>query len=373
MRTITIIYDGDVSTFKWIKTMLWAKDEFLKHGYKIQMSSIVDYLPLPSKFANRIVKNKLKNLLRRNYDIVFLAFHHSTSLIGCDINYRSSFLRNIRKRANLLCWLDTADSTGSCQFDVMPFIDLYFKKQLLKNKSFYQQRFFADRIFADYYYKKYKLEYEIIDKDTTLLSESDISKLRIAWNISYYDYLGSSICRYLRPFSFTMPRFVNPAFKEKDIDIHFSGSIPKVYGPVIGYQRAKMLELINNLTEYSHPDVYKQISRDEYLNELKRAKAIASPFGWGECCLRDMEAFIHGAVLLKPSMDHCDTFPNIYIPYKTYVPLKWDFSDFNVVLQELKSGKYISIAKEGQNLYKQILSKQGKVDFVAHLITQLTL
>lgn len=32
----------------------------------------------------------------------------------------------------MLVWLDTADSTGTCMFDVMPYVDLYFKKQLLK-------------------------------------------------------------------------------------------------------------------------------------------------------------------------------------------------------------------------------------------------
>lgn len=28
-------------------------------------------------------------------------------------------------------------------------------------------------------------------------------------------------------------------------------------------------------------------------------------------------------------MSHIKTFPDIFVPYKTYVPVKWDFSDLN--------------------------------------------
>ena len=52
-----------------------------------------------------------------------------------------------------------------------------------------------------------------------------------------------------------------------------------------------------------------------------------SPFGIGEVCFRDFEAVHHECLLVKPSMAHIETRPNIYIPGETYVPVRWDFSD----------------------------------------------
>jgi hypothetical protein len=70
-----------------------------------------------------------------------------------------------------------------------------------------------------------------------------------------------------------------------------------------------------------------RVSRAEYLDELLRSKIVVSPFGYGEICWRDFEAIICGAVLFKPDMSHVQTRPNVFIPYITYVPLKWDYSD----------------------------------------------
>lgn len=48
----------------------------------------------------------------------------------------------------MLVWLDTADSTGTCMFDVMPYVDLYFKKQLLKNTEDYCRDVYGTRTFC---------------------------------------------------------------------------------------------------------------------------------------------------------------------------------------------------------------------------------
>jgi len=36
-----------------------------------------------------------------------------------------------------------------------------------------------------------------------------------------------------------------------------------------------------------------------------------------------------GALLIKPDMNHVQTTPDIFVPYETYVPLAWDFSDLS--------------------------------------------
>ena len=68
---------------------------------------------------------------------------------------------------------------------------------------------------------------------------------------------------------------------------------------------------------------------NEYYNRMSNSKIILAPFGFGEIAPRDLEATMFGSVLIKPDMSHLETFPNLYIPYKTYVPCKHDFSDLN--------------------------------------------
>ncbi len=68
---------------------------------------------------------------------------------------------------------------------------------------------------------------------------------------------------------------------------------------------------------------------NEYYNRMSNSKIILAPFGFGEIAPRDLEATMFGSVLIKPDMSHLETLPNLYIPYKTYVPCKHDFSDLN--------------------------------------------
>lgn len=65
----------------------------------------------------------------------------------------------------------------------------------------------------------------------------------------------------------------------------------------------------------------------QYLQEIKKSRIVFSPFGWGEMCWRDFEAICYDCLLVKPSMSHIETEPNIFVEGKTYVSVKWDFSD----------------------------------------------
>lgn len=96
-----------------------------------------------------------------------------------------------------------------------------------------------------------------------------------------------------------------------------------------------------------------------------------SPFGWGEICYRDFETLISGAVLIKPSMEHLQTYPNIYIPNETYIPVDWNLSDLEEKLEDLLNNytSYKHIAENAQELYKtNINSAQLFVDCVKRMI-----
>jgi hypothetical protein len=73
-----------------------------------------------------------------------------------------------------------------------------------------------------------------------------------------------------------------------------------------------------------------------YNQELGVSKIVLSPFGWGELCLRDFEAVRAGGLLMKPAMEHLETWPDVFLPGETYVPFSWDAED----LLE-KTGEYL--------------------------------
>jgi hypothetical protein len=70
-----------------------------------------------------------------------------------------------------------------------------------------------------------------------------------------------------------------------------------------------------------------RVSGKRYFLELAASRIVFSPFGWGELCFRDYEAVACGALLVKPSMEHLRTSPDIFRPRETYVPVEWDLSD----------------------------------------------
>ena len=70
------------------------------------------------------------------------------------------YLSEIRSKVKKIIWFDNSDSSSVTNFEVMPYVDIYLKKQILINKSLYNSNFYGGRIFTDFYHKKFK----IIDK-----------------------------------------------------------------------------------------------------------------------------------------------------------------------------------------------------------------
>ena len=71
-----------------------------------------------------------------------------------------------------------------------------------------------------------------------------------------------------------------------------------------------------------------KLTRKKYFSELSNSKVMIAPFGFGEITLREFEGFISGCLILKPNMQHIDTWPNFYVSNSTIVEHEWDLSDF---------------------------------------------
>ena len=116
------------------------------------------------------------------------------------------------------------------------------------------------------------------------------------------------------------------------------------------------------------------MSREKYNIELGNSKCIVSPFGWGEVCYRDFEAFVYGATLIKPSMDHLMTYPDWYKENETYIPIDWDFDGFKKVVckDEYGDDDFLRIASNAQGMYLHFTrDANGKKDFASHIIEEL--
>ena len=364
MRKITVLYDGTLYTYVWLKAILTLKSYFRERGYKLELLNILSYLPV----AGLCSKQLEEALKLREFDILLLAFHHSTSDLGkMASEERIELLKRLKANSNRLVWLDTADSTGSCVFDILPVVDKYLKKQLYHDLSLYKQNLYLDRIYADFYAKQLNIEVPTDNGVHSLLQDKYIGKLGVSWNIGLNDFLCSGIKKLVPNHIFYPQNGKRSA--DREYDVFFNGSVN--YTSFISYQRQKVCELLKkNILSLNIPDPGLKMSHKEYIEYMKNSKACISPFGWGEICYRDFESFFYGATLLKPTVDHMDTFPNFFIKNETYIPIDWNFDNINDVFELVGSEQYKEVAKNGQELYLDYIN--GKKDeIVDHILNSI--
>jgi len=93
-----------------------------------------------------------------------------------------ALLEDIRSMTRKIIWADVTDSSGATQFQVMPYVDRYWKKQLLRDRSLYLKEFYGARIYTDYYKKKFQLPAEDVFS-TRATDVQGLNKLRLSWNL----------------------------------------------------------------------------------------------------------------------------------------------------------------------------------------------
>ena len=306
-----------------------------------------------------------------------------------------SFLKLYQKKVNKLIWFDSSDSTSVTHFEVMPYVDLYLKKQILKNINLYKTNFYGGRLFTDFYNKKYKIKDLSIFSNYYPLKEKYKKKLKVSWNIGLGNIFETFnkvdvFVRKFFPFLMTNKYiFDNLPYKNKRfVDLVFRGSLnyeretvkfhrKLMYEELLKISKKKQIvsvigsKVFNNfLNSELLQKAKKRLSIKEYMFLMSKSKISVSPFGWGEIGARDFETISSGAILFKPDMSHLLTWPDYFIPNETYVPIRWDYSDlerkiFNY-LNKPKDSNIIS--SNAQNLFFKSLSKKGMNNFCEHFI-----
>lgn len=361
------------------------------YGTQFWRSSLFNWYPIHQnirRFAQHTISFKFfsKDTDKLwNCDVLFIASSH---FMWNQISHEHllRFLEKARKAIPRIIWFDCEDSSGNTQFYVLPYIDRYLKKQLVKDRFFYTKECFFHNIASDFIHRRFNpIDSYWIDKPAYVaLSPSDYHKVGISWN------LGAYPTRCGAPKSTTYWKSVGMDFIERHFNFpHYLKAIPPrnnrsidligLFGlnfpsETIAYQRKLAISMLEHRKKDTVLIGSFKIPRQKYWHYLRSSKVVISLWGWGEVCVREMEGFISGAAVIMPSMDHIETWPALYYPGKTYVPIKWDLSDLNISIDTLLENdeKRIEIATNGQKNYIDIWSEHEKERFVQRMISEIT-
>lgn len=340
---------------------------------------------------------KWKNQLKESgLDIRFYRSHHDRKLMDNEIvcldqryhmhqinihnrqpdkQFIINYVKKLKNQGIKVVLFDNLDGTGSRDFDLIPFVDLFVKKQLLKNRTDYT----VERGYQNL--RRFTESYDLSDKQVEInrekgkqfvaCPEEHLHKLRLGWNIGMLDYREFPFSKYypigttrLLNRIYKLPFFSNN-FIDRPIDSGFRGEV-KSDNENYSWQRNKLIEFLrSNKGEYNFISG-NGISKTAYLEELRKSKTCVSPFGYGEICYRDFEATLCGCLLIKPDMSHIDTYPDIYRKKQTYVDIRWDMSDLDVKLKEVLENyeSYKTYVQEAQEIFKKEISDPER--FIEH-------
>lgn len=288
------------------------------------------------------------------------------------LNQAANSLHKWRQRAGRIVWFDTGDGTGEFEFGIMEHVDLYLKAFCLKDRSLYSRTFHENRIWAEYYQQNLPLARPTPSLERTTGGVVDTNEIVVGWN--YYLGVFSGWDRAVRRCGSLAPRVAQktrsftPVTRNRTVAVSLRGNASYVAEgreyAMVSWQRKMLSEILQGKGIDTN-----RLSRSHYYKELQNTRVALSPFGWGEVCLRDYEIILSGAMLMKPNMEHLETWPNLWVPQVTYWPLKWDLSDFESAIEIAeKNGRWIKIAQNAQDLYRKYLGEFGIEEFCTRLI-----
>lgn len=214
-----------------------------------------------------------------------------------------------------LDWMAPIDIRHASVLD--PYIDSYITKQTFRDPADFHRSWVGDSNLSDHYFRAMGKSMPEVRYG---FPEGFLSKVILGSNFGF------------SPQMLDMFRRPQHGGGVRDIDFHARIATKGVdwyaHMRTQAYQAAKAVTGVKSVIDG-------RVKRTEFFAEMYRSKLCFSPFGYGEVCWRDYEAFATGAVLLKPNVDHLRTFPNVFVPNETYVSLRWDLSDLGEQVQRL--------------------------------------
>ncbi len=269
------------------------------------------------------------------------------------------------ERVGVVLYVDPSDSTGWLQSQVLPFVTRYCKPQLLKDRAAYLHPHYGDRIYADYYHRAFGVEDDEPVASRPVASADELAKLRVSWHSGLADHslwgpARTGLRRHL-PFDglLAFPRSFTPVRRPRPVGVACR------FG--VAYERDTVAFQRRRIRETLRPRLPTQkLGRRAYFAEMRAARIVVSPFGYGEITLKDFEALLCGALLVKPDMSHLDTWPDLFRDGQTIAAHRWDLSDVEGVLDAMLAddARREEMAERGQAHYRHhIASERGYDEF----------
>lgn len=236
-----------------------------------------------------------------------------------------------------IVYFDWFDQTSSPFLDIVPHVDLYLKKQLLRDREAYLTDSLTGFMPADFVARQRGMHFNGWRFGSVLPGREHLSKLMVGWNVGLGSHLvspGNRLKRlYLkatRPFLPSIDVFYRVSLAPKD-DL---GTWQPIHRLEV-HEALKALEGRHRVVNVA--GAARAISHMQFRRELSSSKLAISPFSWGEVCDRDFEVVFSGVAMVKPDMSHCVTDPDIYVANETYFPIAWDSSDLAEVCERALS------------------------------------
>jgi len=252
--------------------------------------------------------------------------------------------RNPDARMVYLDWSAPADLRNAERLD--PHIDLYVKKHVLRDRSQYGKPTLGDTNLSDFYSQRMATrEHEYC----FAIPPGFMDKLIIGPSFATAPLL---LPEFMKPIDYDAERF---------IDIHARFAVNGT--PWYQAMRTEAETAISDLRGVTVA-AGGILPLYQFSVELRRSKVCFSPFGYGEVCWRDYEAIAAGAALIKPDMSHIETAPDIFRPWDTYAPVRWDLADFDETLDRLLGDAALrkSLALNAHTALQEYLRSSSFVD-----------
>ena len=269
------------------------------------------------------------------------------------------YLRRLRDQYDRIVYFEDSPDPRKIFLNAIDEVDIYYKKSMLKDRSLYKKAYYSETLYGDFYHSTFGVA-DAVEAVAKPLTEGQLAKIKLAWNIGIGSYpkdrVRRAICRRvgmsegrLRLLARCLGHPKNYRYLPRKSGVACPMRFRVIEEPKsLSWQRCYFTELAK-----TRPDlfVYGKVPLDAYNRELRRSKLTFSPYGLGEVCFRDFEAIINHSLLLKPDMDHIETWPAVYSRNETYIPLKWDGSDFIETVERWASEDSSRITDSAYEVY----------------------
>ena len=202
---------------------------------------------------------------------------------------------------------------------VLPWVDLYLKKQTLADPAMYGADLLGKTNLTDYVVRHHGVSIAGDPRQHAgVVPPEWRGKIMAGWNIGLDDKIAT-LWREER----------GRAQGPRAYDVVCRAAVREDWTKPLRGPVSDILSKLSDRCQVLLPT--ERVGPEQYYQELRSGLMCVSPFGYGETCWRDFESVLCRTLLIKPDMGHLRTVPDIFRPFETYVPCKWDFSDLEEV------------------------------------------